>query len=690
MRVKQIWVYFPLPSKAKLVWNRLTFSKLTTAYFVFSVIHCVVQLALQARAFTINATSANFLFDISLTAHAFNSSVPYLSGSRLFLCPDVPTALNFDTGKCNIVWNGTAVYNNVTTADLAAIQTSSSPLVVSSSSTSVAPTSLSSSSASSVPSFTSATPSSNTSATHVAIVKTVSVTRVVHVTATPTSQPASTAEEDDNSAHVVRTLVNNLRIASAEIQQHRRQNPNLDITVTQQADSLPPQVNISLPNQPNTLATLSSNCSWSLNYPVSVLDNTKREDVVFMSFQIWVLGMSLVALLNESIPHIIASLLTHALATGWASYQIVNTRGFESDFARVITHGACSGVPQLLGGYWTTRQDAEYASLALNVVALLVSIILSWKLFKTFGWQTFKRVGASLTINRIYKLVLVLSIVLQLSFFFMGATVGLWIDSLINGVGAEHADHIVLYRATAFATMFLLLPWVSTGYIGARKELRIPMIAFLLLSILYLAAWSLMFLANTFRWEFWSWRFFSLMATFSVALTVLAFILGIVCCLNFGKGLLRYLNAQEPLPGDDFTPVNYGSDPEKVEFPSNQQPIPTFSAAFGKGNEVPVPNQMFPSQMGPRFFRSTEPFDSRSVSPITTPSMAYTRSSVHSSDSSPTDEGAPTMMRSNTRASDTSFRSVASYYKYSDEGHSRSDSTSGLGQNMQGKRWIIE
>lgn len=37
----------------------------------------------------------------------------------------------------------------------------------------------------------------------------------------------------------------------------------------------------------------------------------------------------------------------------------------------------------------------------------------------------------------------------------MGATVGLWIDSLINGVGAEHADHIVLYRATAFATMFV-------------------------------------------------------------------------------------------------------------------------------------------------------------------------------------------------------------------------------------------
>ncbi|KAJ4483096.1 hypothetical protein C8J55DRAFT_558078 [Lentinula edodes] len=78
-------------------------------------------------------------------------------------------------------------------------------------------------------------------------------------------------------------------------------------------------------------------------------------------------------------------------------------------------------------------------------------------------------------------------------------------------------------------------------------------------------------------------------------LQVLAFTLGIVCCLNFGKGLLlRYLNAREPLPGDDFTPVNHGSDPEKVEFPSNQQPIPTFSAASGKGNEIPVPAMSLP------------------------------------------------------------------------------------------------
>jgi hypothetical protein len=50
-----------------------------------------------------------------------------------------------------------------------------------------------------------------------------------------------------------------------------------------------------------------------------------------------------------------------------------------------------------------------------------------------FGWQTFKRVGASLTIHRVYKIVLVLSVTIQLGLFFMIVTVSLWIDQLYNG-----------------------------------------------------------------------------------------------------------------------------------------------------------------------------------------------------------------------------------------------------------------
>jgi hypothetical protein len=50
------------------------------------------------------------------------------------------------------------------------------------------------------------------------------------------------------------------------------------------------------------------------------------------------------------------------------------------------------------------------------------------------------------TINRIYKLVLVLSISLQLSMFFIGATVSLFLDQLFNGWAGHLAGHSTLYK----------------------------------------------------------------------------------------------------------------------------------------------------------------------------------------------------------------------------------------------------
>lgn len=66
------------------------------------------------------------------------------------------------------------------------------------------------------------------------------------------------------------------------------------------------------------------------------------------------------------------------------------------------------------------------------------------------------------------------------------------------------------------------------------------MLGFLALSFLYLVGWASMFAAPTFRWTFVEWRFFSLMASASVALSLLLLVLGIICRMNFGKGLPKY------------------------------------------------------------------------------------------------------------------------------------------------------
>jgi len=273
--------------------------------------------------------------------------------------------------------------------------------------------------------------------------------------------------------------------------------------------------------------------------------------------------------------------------------------------------------------------------LVLNCVALLFSAFLTWRLTKLFGWQTFKRIGASLTVNRVYTLVLVLSIVIQLSLFFIVVAAGLWLDQIYNGAIGKMSIKPAMHKGIIALVLILIIPWLATGWIAVRREIKGPMHVFLFLSFMYLIGFSVMFISPTFRWTFVQWRFFSLMATASVLLAFVSFVFGIVCRMNFGKGLARLLNAQEELPGDDFVPAHTSyydkdsEDAEKFDFPPSDGPIPTFSVAFGSGPEVPPPAQMkFGSgptrSMGPRFYSSgNESFEPQPPPFNALPQLAY-------------------------------------------------------------------
>jgi len=538
----------------QLVWNRISFSRLTLFYFSFSVVYFVIQLSVQIKAFTINDEAIAFLTRIVTAAGTTNNSLPSLRDDTLRLCSWVPANLN--VASCQVIWSARAE-SQINSApnslnfsgdpvESVTSQATSTPLPAPSSSSS-----LSTVSSSLVPSYL-----------DLLATRTITVLvfpRPTTISSMSAGTPRRDETEDDD-------------YENEEDEEYQLGSRDVQIIPSQQGQPVSVTL-VGLTSENRTI--LDNSCLWSLNWPVSVLRNTKREDMIFIAFQFWVLGMSVVALLNESIPHILASLLTHLMATAWAGFQITHTANFRSDFHRVITTGACNNV-SLLPHYWEARRKAEIPILALNIIALFVSLYLTWKLIKLFGWQTFKRVGASLMINRVYKLVLFLSITIQLSLFFMIVTVSLWVDQLTNSVIGDLANFQKLYKVTSFITLALLVPWLMTGWFAVRRELRIPMFIFLSLSMLYLGGWGFMFFSTTFRWTFITWRFFSIMASASVLLTVLSIILGVICHYNFGKGLTRYLNAQQPLDEGDFLPSYGSSEIEKVAFPSWEKPLPTY------------------------------------------------------------------------------------------------------------------
>ncbi|CEL54120.1 hypothetical protein RSOLAG1IB_06831 [Rhizoctonia solani AG-1 IB] len=340
---------------------------------------------------------------------------------------------------------------------------------------------------------------------------------------------------------------------------------------------------------------LSPGCALALSWPAQVLRDFAREDLAMIGFQVWLLGMSIVAILNESIPHMVAGLFTQALSTGWSAFQMARSASFRAQYGETIVRGACSGV-DVLPDYFTHRTTDEIPIVVFNAVFLVTMSVLSWRVCKVYGWQTFKRIGASRVMNRVYRLVLAFSILLQCAVYFFVTSSALWVDELLNGSIACFAEHQAIYKGVFITSILLLLPWLILGWVGVRRENKLMMHAFLIISLLFITAWAAMFASDVYRWSFATWPFFAAMTVTSFVVLVATTGLAIVCRYNFKKGLALFLQSQQILPGTDFTDAL--PDTEKVGFPAQRtgEELPTFSVAFGRGGVPQPPAQMFPAR----------------------------------------------------------------------------------------------
>ncbi|KAF8918318.1 hypothetical protein CPB85DRAFT_1214125 [Mucidula mucida] len=311
--------------------------------------------------------------------------------------------------------------------------------------------------------------------------------------------------------------------------------------------------------QINTGEVLPIPCLESLLYIRDILRDARREDVVTLLFQIWMLSLSLVTILNESLPHLGASLAGHVLGTAWAGFRVSNSKMLQERYNNLIVNGTCDGI-DLLGNWWDIRTQHTIPVIAIHVAALLIYLYLSTNIYKVYANQSFSRVGASAEINNIYKAVLLLSVFLQLVGFFSLASTGMWIDKIANSSIRPMARHLPLYLAAFAVTAVIEIPWVVLGWLSVRREYRKLFVVFGILSVFLLSVSSFMFASNLYRLIFDSWPFFATITVTAYVLLVVTSFLAVVCRLHFGKGLKEYLRVTEALEGMDFTPVNFSKN----------------------------------------------------------------------------------------------------------------------------------
>ncbi|KAF9456389.1 hypothetical protein BDZ94DRAFT_1315202 [Collybia nuda] len=471
-------------------YSRITHNRLTTAFFIFTFVHCFAQGVIQSFLFSIDSEYHDLLRGITALADIPTRNFTYLEGSpghvHLKLCSDIPIK---QYNPCDDVFQSTVDVKN--------------PVVDQN-----------------------------------------------HLNAI------------DRSELALDKVVGGMSIAA-----DRRGGIVFGVNITSGTLNIP----------------LSFQCTQILVHPQQIMRNSMREDATWILLQFWLLVISTMAILYDSVPHILTVLAARSLVTGWAMYAIWRTKYNEGIFEEMIYNSGTPCSINLFPDYFSTR----IPDLILNCTALFIACYLSWTLLQVYTAQSFKCVGAPERINRLNKFFMAVLACLQLEAFALPVAAGLWVDVLFNTAISGISTHTKEYKAAFIFTTLVLLPWIAMGWYAIRYEMRRLMIIFLGLAFCLIGVWASMFDSIVYRWTFVQWPLFACYTISSLILTAATIMLGIVCRLNFGKGLAQYLHAEKVLVSSNFAGEMFTHDEEKGPMDINikeplrfdQFPIPTLHAA---------------------------------------------------------------------------------------------------------------
>jgi hypothetical protein len=202
----------------------------------------------------------------------------------------------------------------------------------------------------------------------------------------------------------------------------------------------------------------------------------------------------------------------------------------------------------------------------LHIDALLISAYLSWRLYKVYRTQTFRRVGPPKNVLRMYKYFLAVLVSIQLSIFILVNAMALWVDQLLHGVIKKLSSHTTVYDGTFILTTVLLIPWLMMGWYSVRREWRKLTWVFLAVAFFFLFAWSMMFYSRIYRFTFVDWPFFGAMTVASFVALLCSTGFAIMCSRNYGQGLAEWIYVEKQFGNDDFEPDLFPAEVTEKEW----------------------------------------------------------------------------------------------------------------------------
>ncbi|ETS63642.1 hypothetical protein PaG_01942 [Moesziomyces aphidis] len=242
--------------------------------------------------------------------------------------------------------------------------------------------------------------------------------------------------------------------------------------------------------------------------------------IVFSIAHIYQFFLAIDAVINRNTILVIGSIIFNACFLVYSLIQI-------SEIRTVLGDGVALGSSQTV--------PVQVLTGAIPIVIALAEIsfvVLGWKLWKEFGWQIYKKIGADRSLKRGYLHYQVYVALLKFDFFiFIAYCIQLVL--VVKQIGS--AERWITIISAPFSLLILFFAWYSV-----RKELKYGMLAFLV----GLTGAMVYFVYKLFRiWQLKDtlykevYKSLTVFSTLSMLLLLITAAMTIQCMINFDRGL---------------------------------------------------------------------------------------------------------------------------------------------------------
>ncbi|KAI8096167.1 uncharacterized protein BX664DRAFT_274055 [Halteromyces radiatus] len=273
----------------------------------------------------------------------------------------------------------------------------------------------------------------------------------------------------------------------------------------------------------NSAMTFSTDSSYIPEMAADRLGRIKWENIAFVGFQVWFVGMAFDATVYQNTAEILALSILNVICAILGALEVVDGHKW---------------LERLKTTHYSTEPLAlaEKLEIALSVVIMAFACALaylSYEMSRQFGWNIYKKIGADIQVQRMYRTFqfFVLSLKIDIFTGFLVSIFYLIQFALKKGIMWESGIQLVV--------TILMLPMLYFARTAGSTESTGRMIAFITFQCIAIVHYVLI-LTQTFEPDNF-WYTWIVLVFVSFASDVITITLGIICMRNFGKGLKPFV-----------------------------------------------------------------------------------------------------------------------------------------------------